>query len=102
MTAEHAGRRGRPWRRLRKHVLARDQRVCQICGHPITDDQPGEADHIIERRFGGSNTDPDNFRASHGSSSPCWVCDPIHGWACNQRRRGAPTTTAIHIDPRTL
>ena len=95
MTARWAGRKGRPWRTLRAHVLARDGRVCGICGHYITDDQPGEVDHLHRRADGGSNTDPDNFQASHGSSSLCWTCDPARGWACNQRRRTPPTTTAI-------
>lgn len=101
-----AGRRGAAWRKLRLQVLARDGRVCQLCHHVIADDQPGEVDHIEPRAQGGSNRSIDNFRAAHGSSSPCFECTPV-GRCCNQerrRRKRAPSSADLRIvvDPRTL
>jgi hypothetical protein len=100
--AEHAGRRGRPWRTLRQHVLARDGYICWRCGHDVGS---GEVDHLIERAKGGSNTDPDNLAACHGSNAPCYICDPIRGRSCNQERRPATDDApdaSIHVDPTAL
>jgi 5-methylcytosine-specific restriction enzyme A len=46
---ERYGPRGRPWRRLRARVLARDK-TCRNCGKPAT-----HADHVVPRALGGSN-----------------------------------------------
>jgi 5-methylcytosine-specific restriction protein A len=58
------GRGGRPWRRLREQVLARDKHLCQ-CGEcrkegrarPAT-----EVDHIVPKAEGGTDS-PGNLQA---------------------------------------
>ena len=50
----------RDWRRTRDRILARDDRICQLCGQPGAD----TVDHIIPVSKGGTNND-DNLRAAH-------------------------------------
>ena len=95
MPAQYAGRKGRPWRTLRRQVLDRDEGICWRCGHPGA----GEVDHLHRRADGGSNTSMDNLAAAHGSNAPCFQCTPT-GRHCNQESRR--TTPTIHIDPATL
>ena len=52
------GRGGRPWRRLRDQVLARDRYTCQICGRV---GGKLELDHIINLAQGGTD-DPRNLQ----------------------------------------
>lgn len=81
MTATHAGRRGRPWRRARAHVLSITT-VCWICGH----EGAGEADHeppLAElKRLGLDPNDPQFLRPAHGALSRCPTC----GRCCNQAK----------------
>ena len=51
---------GRPWRRTKAAVIARDGGICWLCELPGAD----TADHVIARARGGSN-DPANLRAAH-------------------------------------
>lgn len=102
MTApQWQGRKGRPWRRIRQAILIRDERTCQLCSHPIDDDQPGEVDHI-QRRADGGDADMANLRAAHGSSSPCFACDPVRGRPCNQLRPSTAQVHIVHVDATTL
>lgn len=82
MVAEHAGRKGRPWRRVRAEVLA-ESTVCHICGHPGSQD----VDHVIPRwlvvELGGDPNDKTNLRPAHGTAG-CPTC----GRRCN-REKGA-------------
>ena len=64
---------GRAEGRLRRHILARDNWICHICGHPGADTM----DHLIPWSHGGTNT-LDNLRAAHRS--------------CNSRRGDRPIT----------
>jgi 5-methylcytosine-specific restriction protein A len=66
-----AGRSGRPWKRVRAYVLARDHYTCWLCGRIGAD----TADHVIPLSKGGHPTDPGNLRAAHRS--------------CNSRRGAA-------------
>lgn len=89
MVAEHAGRQGRPWRRLRAQILnASDQ--CWWCGHGGAN----AVDHLVARSNGGSNTDPDNFAPIHGREG-CPVCPPRNGRRrnCNNEKGDRPTLT---------
>jgi len=53
--------RGRPWRRLRARVLARD-RTCRNCGRPSE-----HADHVQPRSKGG----PDTLSNTQGLCAEC-------------------------------
>lgn len=50
--AKHHGRRGRPWQRLRRQVLA-EETVCHLCGRPVDVTLDGRhplgptVDHVI-------------------------------------------------------
>jgi len=46
------------WKELRLKILARDGRLCQLCGRPAT-----HVDHIRPRSQGGRSV-PDNLRAT--------------------------------------
>lgn len=63
--------------------LARS-RICWQCGHDGAD----QADHVIERRNGGTS-DLANLRPVHGTA-PCPSCDR----RCNQQRGTTSTRTA--------
>lgn len=76
MVAKHAGRRGRPWRRTRAHVLSRS-RMCWWCGHGGAN----AVDHVVPIVKGGSRTDPANLRPIHGVER-CSTC----GRACNSEK----------------
>ncbi|HEY6595939.1 MAG TPA: HNH endonuclease [Asanoa sp.] len=78
------GRRGRPWRRLREMVFARDGDRCHVCGHHGA----REIDHLIRRADGGPPMDPNNLAPAHGTRSPCYLCEPGRGRCCNQTRNG--------------
>lgn len=65
---------GRPWRRLRAYVIARDNGICGLCGMPGAD----TGGHIIALEDGGAELDPDNVRAEHGT--PRTVTH--HGFTC--------------------
>src|SRR5690554_1011520 len=49
-----SGRGGRPWRRIRERILARDCYTCQHCGR-VTDEP--EVDHIKNIAQGGTDDD---------------------------------------------
>lgn len=46
------GRGGRPWRRLRLQVFARDHYTCRVCGR-VTGTP--ECDHIVPESMGGES-----------------------------------------------
>jgi 5-methylcytosine-specific restriction enzyme A len=48
---------------LRRRILERDNRTCQVCGQPATD-----VDHVVPRAGGGTDT-PSNLIA---------LCTPCH------------------------
>jgi 5-methylcytosine-specific restriction enzyme A len=58
------------WRKVRQHVLERDERKCQL-RLPGCRGRATEVDHIVDVAVGGALYDPDNCRA---------VC------ACHRRR----------------
>jgi 5-methylcytosine-specific restriction protein A len=49
------GRGGRPWRRLRDKVLARDHYQCQICIKSCRVTEAREVDHIKPKAEGGTD-----------------------------------------------
>jgi 5-methylcytosine-specific restriction endonuclease McrA len=53
-------------RSTREFVIARDGRVCGICGDPIGRDEALDIDHVIPVALGGSD-DRDNLQPSHAS-----------------------------------
>jgi 5-methylcytosine-specific restriction protein A len=59
--------RGRPWRRTRAAVLARNVWTCQRCGNPAT-----TVDHITPLARGGTD-DPSNLQ------SLCAACNGTKG-----------------------
>lgn len=90
--AKHAGRKGRPWQRLRAQILAASD-VCHICGHGGSRD----VDHVIPRslliQLGADPADPTNLRPAHGANSRCPTC----GRCCN-----ASKGARLHVPaPRT-
>jgi 5-methylcytosine-specific restriction endonuclease McrA len=54
-------RTGRPWQRVKRRVIRRDDGVCWLCGKPGAD----TADHVIPVSRGGPIYDPLNLRACH-------------------------------------
>jgi len=54
-TVHNSGR----WQRLRAAVLARDERVCYLCGGVAT-----TVDHVLPVSRGGAQYDPLNCRAA--------------------------------------
>lgn len=62
-----SGRGGRPWRRLRDQILARDLFTCQHC-QKVFDRHQLEVDHIINQARGGTD-DPHNLQT---------LCKPCH------------------------
>lgn len=56
------GRGGRPWRRKRDAVMARDQYLCQPCKAEGRLRQADEVDHVVPRAEGGTDAD-DNLQA---------------------------------------
>lgn len=62
-----SGRGGRPWRRLRDQILARDLYTCQVCGKVADADQL-DVDHIVNIAQGGSD-DKSNLQT---------LCKPCH------------------------
>lgn len=49
------GRGGRPWRRLREQVLARDKHLCQPCQRQGRATPATEVDHILCKAEGGTD-----------------------------------------------
>lgn len=87
MAARTAGRKGRPWRRVRQQVLAEHAGICGLCGH-------GGAryvDHRIPigkwRAMGGDPNDPANLQPAHGALNKCAECG---GKACNESKGDRP------------
>lgn len=60
------GRGGRPWRRLRDQVMARDKYLCQPCQREGRLTESTEVDHIVGVAKGGKD-DPLNLQAICGS-----------------------------------
>ena len=62
-TREHRTLTGRPWRRLREQILARDLYLCQCseCAKRLVPLEANEVDHIIPLSKGGTDK-PDNLR----------------------------------------
>lgn len=64
------GRTGRPWRSMRKRVLA-EEPDCWLCGYPIDpevtwpDPLSGSVDHVQPLMYGGEPCDRNNLRAAH-------------------------------------
>ena len=58
------GRGGRPWRRLRARILARDCYMCQCTKCNGMGKLADEVDHVIPVAKGGTD-DPGNLRAIH-------------------------------------
>lgn len=71
MTAKHAGRRGRPWRRLRAEAIATYGPLCWICGRHIDLSLPRnhprsyDADHLDPLALGGAPLDLARIRPAH-------------------------------------
>ncbi|TDV43769.1 5-methylcytosine-specific restriction protein A [Pseudomonas graminis] len=65
-TRQGSGRGGRPWRRLRDQVLARDQYLCRCeeCVQLGRVRAATEVDHIVALAQGGTDY-PSNLRAIH-------------------------------------
>lgn len=86
MAARTAGRKGRPWRRIRLQVLKDHRGVCHICLHPGA----RQVDHTPPRktlvRLGLDPNNPRYLRPAHGNGgntrNPCPTC----GRNCNQRK----------------
>lgn len=82
MASRTAGRKGRPWRRVRAQVLADHGGICHLCGHPGA----GDVDHRVPLAAwtaqGGHPEDPANLAPAHGAYSRCAVC----GRCCNQAK----------------
>lgn len=51
------GRGGRPWRRKRDAVMARDKYICQVCLTAGRYTPADEVDHVVPRAEGGSDAD---------------------------------------------
>ena len=66
--SQHAGLTGRPWRRLREEVLARDDYVCQECARQGRLTPANEVDHIVNIASGGTDSMA-NLEA---------ICTPCH------------------------
>jgi 5-methylcytosine-specific restriction protein A len=62
------GRGGRPWRRLRDQVMARDKYLCQPCQREGRLTEATEVDHIVCKAKGGQDRH-DNLEA---------ICTPCH------------------------
>lgn len=62
------GRGGRPWRRLRGAVLARDKHLCQPCRRRGNVAPAVEVDHIVSEAEGGA-TSAGNLEG---------ICGPCH------------------------
>jgi len=66
-----ARRRGRPWRRLRAHILATRPNICAVCGTTIDLTLPGthpdgpHGGHIEAVALGGHELDPTNVTPMH-------------------------------------
>jgi 5-methylcytosine-specific restriction endonuclease McrA len=55
------------WQRTRLAVIARDEGVCQLCGHLVQgDDRDAHIDHIKEKADGGGD-ELENLRLLHRS-----------------------------------
>lgn len=79
---------GRPWRRTVAYVIARDQGICALCGHPGAD----TGGHVIALEDGGPELDPDNVRAEHGRRRTL----ALDGYDCPgnyAHHRGTPAPT---------
>lgn len=63
-----SGRGGRPWRRKRDRVLARDNYLCQECLKAGRIEEAKEVDHVLSLANGGADTD-DNLQS---------LCEPCH------------------------
>jgi hypothetical protein len=72
MVARYAGRKGRPYRRDRAHVLNQSD-LCWWCGHTGA----MAVDHVDARALGGANH-RDNYAPIHGNEG-CPVCPPRGG-----------------------
>jgi 5-methylcytosine-specific restriction endonuclease McrA len=65
------GRTGRPWQRIRQHVIDTSDGICAWCHRPVDRTLPGThpwgptADHIIELDRGGPERDPANLQLMH-------------------------------------
>lgn len=91
---------GRPWLRLRRQVLDRDNWQCQLprCLCPTRqirrtprwhmDPEAASVDMIHPKSHGGSDRDPTNLRASHN------VCNSARG-----NRTNTVTTTRWTTEP---
>lgn len=71
------------WRRVRRAILDRDGRMCQIRGRKC-DLEATEVDHIIPWLAGGALYDEDNLRAA------CATCNRSRA-----RRDGVGATTRV-------
>lgn len=70
-------RKPRGWERTRARVLARDDRVCWLCGGDGAD----SADHVVPRVMGGDHKDS-NLRAAHKA------CNAARGAPGHDKRQG--------------
>ena len=66
---------GRPWARLRRHIILRDAGICALCGLPGAD----SVDHRTALIDGGHPTDPANLQAAHLSCNVRKENDRRHG-----------------------
>lgn len=78
------GRGGRPWRRVRRQVLERDQYLCQRCRRDGKAVEANEVDHIVPEAEGGTTT-AHNLEAICG---PCHKAKTLEE-AARARQRGA-------------
>ena len=62
------GRGGRPWRRKRARILARDGKLCQPCKAAGRLTLATQVDHIVPKAEGGTDEE-DNLQA---------ICAPCH------------------------
>lgn len=83
---DNAGRRGRPWRRIRAQVLDGNP-PCHICGKPGAD----TVDHIVPLSEGGNPLDPANLRPA------CVSCNSRRGQALAQARKRRQSVPAWQV-----
>lgn len=87
-----AGRKGRPWRRIREYVLG-SSTMCIYCGHEGSSD----VDHILPRdKYPELAEELSNLGPIHGNEGRCYICDPIEGRNCNREKSNGDVSTILN------
>lgn len=90
------GRKGRPYRRGRAHLMATKADSCAYCGHGGANELGHRIDVVDAPKLAG---DPRNWMRVHGTSARCPVCpDPAGkyaGRACNQEANRGKRRNAL-------